>query len=550
MPSRGGSSPDPRWIRRVGRTVSTTGECGSSRRRSRWSKAAWARAVGALVDDGGGRRHQLGEREVAEDDDGDVLAVEALERAQHAEADERGRGEHGGGAVGGGEHRQREGVGDLAVPAAGLDQLGLDDQAGLHECVGVAGEPVLDRGELLGLAEEGDPGVAVADQVAHGLAGALVVGDPYDVLVVDAAAAVDHDDRDVVGERRPGRLVVAEGSDEQGGHAAAHQPLDLHLRAALVHAGGGDEHVHAQLHGTPLGDGDDLTEERVVERVDDDADGRQLAAAEPLGGGVRVVVEGLDGGLHAGDGLGAHPGRAVDDARHGLDREARLAGHVVDGRLAHAGTPRDIRCRMPSTSEASSMPPRSCSGGGGDGHAVPHRGDVVGAGGERVGGAGEERVARADRVGDRDAHRVDPPGALGGAEGGAVGAGGDDGAAGAAGVQLARGRDAAVDEVVALLLDVLVGAAEQQRLDLTDVRADQVGPAGEGGAEHAGGGVDVRGDTAVVGGLDDVGVEGERHVGGKRARAEHGGRAGRRPARRWSRAARRGPTGGARGRGR
>ena len=128
-------------------------------------------------------------------------------------------------------------------------------------------------------------------------------------------------------------------------------------------------------------------------------------------------------------------------------------------------------------------------------------------------------------TGTRDG--VDPPGAVGGGEGGAVGAGGDDGAAGAAGVQLAGGRDAAVDEVVALLLDVLVGAAEQQRLDLADVGADQVGPAGEGGAEHGGGGVDVRGDAAGVGGLDDVGVEGGRHVRGQRARAEHGGRAGR-----------------------
>jgi hypothetical protein len=104
--------------------------------------------------------------------------------------------------------------------------------------------------------------------------------------------------------------------------------------------------------------------------------------------------------------------------------------------------------------------------------------------------------------------------------------GGDDRAACATPVQLAGGSDAALDEVGTLLVHVLVGASVQQGLDLTHVRADQVGAGREGRTEHSRGGVDEHGHTAGVADRDDLGVEGGRHVRRQRPGAQDGGRLG------------------------
>ena len=292
--SLGASSPEPRGTRRVGSdgvedlgtgVLDATGqevERGVRQRRR------------ALVDDGGRRGHQLGDGVVTEDHERDVLAVQALLRAQHAEAHHRRGGEDRRGGVGRREHGERVGVGLVGGPGPGLDEARVDLDAGLGQRLLVAGVAVDEGREGGGLAEEADPPVPARDEVADRVGGALLVGDPHDVLVGDPALAVDDDDRHVVGQGLGDAALVAEGGDDEPGDATAGQALDLHPHAGLVHAGRRDEHVHPDVHGAGLDDGDDLREERVVDGVDEDADGGQLAAAEPLGRGVGVVLEQLD----------------------------------------------------------------------------------------------------------------------------------------------------------------------------------------------------------------------------------------------------------------
>lgn len=71
-------------------------------------------------------------------------------------------------------------------PRPCLDDLGVDADPSLAECLLVAGEPVLDGAEGRHLAEEPDAFKTASYKVAHYLWGALIVSGTHDVLVFDA----------------------------------------------------------------------------------------------------------------------------------------------------------------------------------------------------------------------------------------------------------------------------------------------------------------------------------------------------------------------------
>ncbi len=83
---------------------------------------------------------------------------------------------------------------------------------------------------------------------------------------------------------------------------------------------------------------------------------------------------------------------------------------------------------------------------------------------------------------------------------------GDDRPSRATPVQVAGRGDAPVDEVVARLLDRLVGATVQEGLRLTEIGAHEVRLEGERGTEDGGRAVDEGLEPASVGQLDDPAV--------------------------------------------
>ncbi|CCH75347.1 hypothetical protein BN11_650020 [Nostocoides australiense Ben110] len=171
----------------------------------------------------------------------------------------------------------------------------------------------------------------VRDQVLDGGFRRLLVVGPDDVEALDAAASVDEDHWAVPRDLPPDRVVVAEGGDEHAGHTTLHEPSEVSGRPMALDSRRGDEDVHSELERARLGDGDDLAEERVLQTVDDDADGVVAARRETACRGVRTVSEVVDRALDSGRGPGPDIGRSVDDAGHGLDGDACGLGDVVDG---------------------------------------------------------------------------------------------------------------------------------------------------------------------------------------------------------------------------
>ena len=182
---------------------------------------------------------------------------------------------------------------------------------------------------VVGVAQEGEPAVAVAEQV---------LGQPLgagEVLGGDGVGAVDvapgqQDDREPAGHDRADR-VLADGGVEDGQAVDPGGELaDGRLGVGLL-AGGQDQHAAAQPGGDLLVAEHDLGEVGAGQVGEDDPVGGVAALgqgdAEAAGDEAQLVDRVLDPLA----GLVLHRGRAAQDPGDGGDRHPGPAGDVVDG---------------------------------------------------------------------------------------------------------------------------------------------------------------------------------------------------------------------------
>jgi hypothetical protein len=179
------------------------------------------------------------------------------------------------------------------------------------------------------VAEEGEPAVAVGDEVRGELAGGALVAGADGVDAVDGRAGQQHHRQ--AGGGYAGHGGVGGGAAEDG--HAVHPPGELlHGGVRVAPVRGQDEDAAAELRGGLLVAEHHLGVVRADEVGEDDAVGGVPAlgerAAEPAGG----VVELLDGGAHPGPGVGGDQVGVAQGAGHRGDGHARSARYLVDGR--------------------------------------------------------------------------------------------------------------------------------------------------------------------------------------------------------------------------
>ncbi|GAB4003489.1 hypothetical protein GCM10029992_45380 [Glycomyces albus] len=175
------------------------------------------------------------------------------------------------------------------------------------------------------------------DQVPGGQAAAVLVVDGDRAVRVAARAAVDEDDRDVVGGQpgQPfGRGFVDRG-DEQAEDPLLLEDLQVALLPREVLAGVAHGDHAAGRVDQRLGPAHDVGEERVGHVEDDDGDVAAAPGPQLAGRVVAHVAQLGDGGLDPragvfGDGFGA-----VEDVGDRADRYARGPGHVFHAGSAH-----------------------------------------------------------------------------------------------------------------------------------------------------------------------------------------------------------------------
>lgn len=225
-----------------------------------------------LADHGERRAEPLGQRKVVEADDGRRGGV--VEAVEHPEGDQVVAGEQGRrwlrqpaqlGEGGGGR-----GAGAQAVP----DQGGVGGDAVGGEGVEVAGVAFGLRPDLVAVAEEGDPGVAVAEQMGHRALGACPVVDGDGVHREAPGGTVHADHPGAVRHRPLKEAVVPDGGhDDQTVHLAGGEGGDHLALAARLVIGAGDQHHTAAAVGLVLDRAGHQCVEGVGEVVDHQTDG-------------------------------------------------------------------------------------------------------------------------------------------------------------------------------------------------------------------------------------------------------------------------------------
>ena len=169
----------------------------------------------------------------------------------------------------------------------------------------------------------------IGDGVEHG---AAVV--EHDRIGVDALTdAVEQHDRHVglLDDALKDAAVADARHDQPVDHPVEQEPDLLVLRVEVLIGAAQHHRVAGPVEGL-LDDRDDVGEERVGDVRDGEADGARGAHLQAAGDGVALVADVADGLLDALGKLGADGGRAIDQRRHGGDRNARRLGDMKHGR--------------------------------------------------------------------------------------------------------------------------------------------------------------------------------------------------------------------------
>ena len=159
---------------------------------------------------------------------------------------------------------------------------------------------------------------------------------------VDAAAqsAADDDTRDPGDGRGDLGAGHARRHEDQAVGAVFEQRLEHRPLALLATSPGDDQQAIAEVRGEVLDPVGDLGEERVVQVVEEHADGVGPVAGEAAGVGVGAIAETPGGVQHQLTPLRAHLVALAHDERHQRPRDAGLARDVVHRDVRRAPRPR------------------------------------------------------------------------------------------------------------------------------------------------------------------------------------------------------------------
>ena len=187
--------------------------------------------------------------------------------------------------------------------------------------------------------EEADPAMTRRDQVGDGGARAADVVGEHRVGVDEPGRAVDEDQRDAgrAIAQQVGAVAHGAGDDQPVDAARAERRRELALALGLL-VGAADQREDPALAGDLLHAPVHRAEERVRHVFEDQPDAGRLAvrAAQRAGREVVPVAQQLDRVAHAHDEVLAHPGAAVDHARHGAQAHAGDRRHLAHGRAPGA----------------------------------------------------------------------------------------------------------------------------------------------------------------------------------------------------------------------
>ncbi len=287
-----------------------------------------------MVDVGDAGLEHLGEGEVAERDERRHAQAPRADRAHRADGREARRAQQRGRGVVALE-KQRGGDGFTGAEAlVRHHERGVEgDTRGLQRRA-IAGEPVAHRGVGHVLPHEGHATVSVREEGGGRVHGRSEVVD--DDRVDALSRAVDRHDGEACTEPRERRGLHRHRGDDETRQAMTGQTVQLRALARRVVPGAGEDDAQALGDRELLDDADEGGEERVGDRIDQDADGVGRAPLELPGAAVGDEPERAHRLQHAVAGLRQDARLVVDDARHGLGAHPRGGGDV-DEASARAG---------------------------------------------------------------------------------------------------------------------------------------------------------------------------------------------------------------------